>query len=235
MRPTALSLSLRCMFGKAIEWGWKGENPATNIKPFKEHKRERFLQPEEVPNFFNALGEEPDETFRDFFFLALLTGARRSNVQAMKWEEINFPAATWTIPDSKSKSGESVTVALTVTALGVLENRKASSKSEWVFPGDGKTGHLIEPKTAWKRILERAGIENLRIHDLRRTLGSWQAAAGTSLPIIGKSLGHKSLAATAIYSRLNIDPVRASVNKATDALLEAAKGPTKLLGGGGNG
>jgi integrase len=245
---------LRCMFGKAGEWGWHGENPATKIKPFKEHKRERFLQPEEVPYFFEALGDELNETARDFFFIALLTGARRANVQAMRWEEINFPSATWTIPETKS--GESVTVALTVTALGILENRKASSRSEFVFPGDGKSGHLVEPKAAWRRILERAatiqkknwleanpgkheadfakefpsaGFQDLRIHDLRRTLGSWQANSGTSLPIIGKSLGHKSLAATQIYARLNIDPVRASVNKATDALLAAAKGPAKLL------
>ncbi len=248
---------LRCMFGKAGEWGWKGENPATKVKPFKEHKRDRFLQPEEVPCFFEALGDELNETARDFFFIALLTGARRANVEAMRWEEINFPSATWTIPETKS--GESVAVALTVTALGILENRKASSKSEFVFPGDGKSGHLIEPKAAWRRILERAaaiqkknwleanpgkdeddfkkecpnaGFPDLRIHDLRRTLGSWQAATGASLPIIGKSLGHKSLGATQVYARLNIDPVRESVNRATDALLLAAKGPARLLGGG---
>jgi integrase len=88
----------------------------------------------------------------------------------------------------------------------------------------------MEPKTAWKRILTRAGIQDLRIHDLRRTLGSWQAATGASLPIIGKSLGHKSLGATQIYARLNLDPVRESLNKATDALLQAANGSAKLLG-----
>jgi integrase len=66
-----------------------------------------------------------------------------------------------------------------------------------------------------------ARLENLRPHDLRRTLGSWQAAAGASLTIIGKSLGHRSVGATLIYSRLNLDPVRASVNAATRAMLVA--------------
>jgi integrase len=99
-----------------------------------------------------------------------------------------------------------------------------------VFPGRGKTGHLVEPKTAWARILKRAGLQNLRLHDLRRTLGSWQAATGASLPIIGKSLGHKSLAATQVYARLNLDPVRAAVNTATDAMLLAG-GVTGLLEG----
>jgi integrase len=81
----------------------------------------------------------------------------------------------------------------------------------------------MEPKMAWDRILKRAGIENLRVHDLRRTLGSWQAAAGVSTAIIGKSLGHKSQQATAIYARLNLSPVAAAVDIATSAMMKAAK------------
>jgi integrase len=223
---------LRTLFNKSISWGWNGENPATKIRAFKERKRERFLQPQEFPDFIRALGAEPNELFRDFFFLCLFTGARRANVEGMRWEQINFNTATWTIPEELSKSGESVAVALSVPAIRILENRKASTESLWVFPGPGKSGHLIEPKSAWKRILTRAGIKDLRIHDLRRTLGSWQAAQGTSLQIIGKSLGHKSLQATAIYSRLNLEPVRPSVEKATDAMLLAANGPAGLLGDG---
>lgn len=98
-----------------------------------------------------------------------------------------------------------------------------------MFPGPGKTEHLTEPKKAWAAILEAAGLENLRIHDLRRTLGSWQTRAGASLSVIGKSLGHKSQQATAIYARLDLDPVRTSVETATAALVEASKttpGPT---------
>ena len=79
----------------------------------------------------------------------------------------------------------------------------------------------MEPKRAWKVLLERAEIQNLRIHDLRRTLGSWQAADGASLSIIGKTLGHKNVSTTAIYARLNLDPVRQAVNSATRAMLTA--------------
>lgn len=70
--------------------------------------------------------------------------------------------------------------------------------------------------------VENARIPGLRIHDLRRTLGSWQAKTGASLAIIGKSLNHKSPQATVIYARLDLDPVRASVDKATSAMLDAA-------------
>jgi integrase len=75
--------------------------------------------------------------------------------------------------------------------------------------------------------LKRAGLRDVRLHDLRRTLGSWQALQGTSLAIIGASLGHKSLSATQVYARLNSDPVYASVLRATNAMLEAA--PAGLL------
>ena len=80
---------------------------------------------------------------------------------------------------------------------------------------------VLGRKATTGSILMTAEIENLRIHDLRRTLGSWQANTGASLHVIGKSLGHKSLAATQVYARLGIEPVRESVDKATAAMLEA--------------
>jgi integrase len=200
-------------------WGWNRENPAANVQPYPERKRERFLQGDELPAFFESLAQEVNETVRDYVFISLLTGARRSNVQEMRWLEISWDRATWRIP--QTKSGEPQTVALSPIAIRILETRRAASLTQWVFPGTGRSGHLVEPKTAWKRILKRAGIEDLRLHDLRRTLGSWQAATGASLPVIGKSLGHKSLAATQIYAHLELDPVRASVNRATDAMLLA--------------
>ena len=99
---------------------------------------------------------------------------------------------------------------------------KTPGSAIFVFPGIGKSGHLQEPKKGWKRILERAKITDLRIHDLRRTLGSWQAKTGASLAIIGKSLNHKNQNTTAIYARLDLDPVRESVNAATKAIFNAA-------------
>ncbi len=200
---------------------WKGENPASNIPPFKERKRKRFLDGTKLPDFFKALADEPNESMRDYMLVSLLTGARRANVQAMRWDEINWPRAEWLIPAEKAKADEDIQIALTPVVVKLLRNRKANAIGPWVFPGRGKTGHLVEPKTAWNRILKRAGLTNLRLHDLRRTLGSWQAATGASLPIIGKSLGHESLQATKIYSQLNLDPVREAVTRATDAMLLA--------------
>jgi integrase len=124
----------------------------------------------------------------------------------------------------KSKSGDPMVLSLTDETLKVLESRRSAVPPEcpWVFPGRGATGHITEIKSTWKRILERAGIRDLRLHDLRRTLGSWQAATGASLPIIGKTLGHRNQATTAIYARLDLNPVRKSLEIATRAMLTAA-------------
>lgn len=217
-------ITLLCtMFNIASEfelWDKDKANPASGIKKYKEKARDRFLQSEELPEFFAALAQEPNETIRDYILLAILTGTRRSDLLAMKWEEISWQRAEWRIAVTKNDDPQVVT--LSEEAIVILKRRKETTNSQYVFPGDGRTGHLKEPKRGWSRILKSAGVGNLRIHDLRRTLGSWQAKTGASLTIIGKSLNHKSLQATAIYARLDLDPVRESVERATHAILTAA-------------
>ena len=254
------------IFSKAIEWSYLSDNPVKGIKTRKAVKRDRFLRGHELPRFFAAVAEEPNGVMRDYFLLSLLTGARRSNVLEMRWNQIDIDEGLWRIPETKNGTAQNVTLA--PEAVAILKARKVVViKSPFVFPGQGKTGHLVEPKKGWQRIFDRdelvqlatrlkaAGAEFLsdvdeslasalmrarvlaaevkldvegsrldaaRIHDLRRTLGSWQAKENTSLAIIGKSLNHKSHQSTLIYARLDLDPVRQSVNSATSAMLEAA-------------
>jgi integrase len=225
-------------------YGWaaehdlhKGDNPAQGVKKLRAATRDRFLQADELPRFFKALADEPNQTIRDYIVVSLLTGARRGNVLAMEWREVNLERATWTIPAAKTKTGTDYTLPLTPVAVQVLEARQAVADGPWVFPSWGKTGHLVEPKKAWAALLKRADIEDLHLHDLRRSLGSWQAATGASLSIIGKSLGHQNVSTTAIYARLNLDPVRQAVDTAAAAMLQAAgiapEGVVVDLKGGG--
>lgn len=87
------------LFNKAIEYGlWDKSNPATGIKKFKEQSRDRFLQSDELPRFFQALSQEPNQAIRDYILVSLLTGARRANVLAMRWEHVNFDRSEWRIP-----------------------------------------------------------------------------------------------------------------------------------------
>ena len=116
--------------------------------------------------------------------------------------------------------GRTQSVPLVPDALEILQTRKKSAAcadSQFVFPGSGESGHLVEPKKAWKIILDKADIA-----DLRRTTGSWQAGTGANLSVIGRSLNHKSTATTAIYARLWLTPVRAAMQTAATAMLEAA-------------
>jgi integrase len=151
-------------------------NPAGNkaVNFFPEIKRDRFLQPEEIPRFFAAVAQEPNPTLRDFFHLALLTGARRSNVESMRWDEIGLESSTWTIPGTKTKNKEAMPVHLVDEAKKILKRREEDAEAkikdgdprygEWVFPSkrfDAKTPHLVEPKAAWARILKRANIKDL--------------------------------------------------------------------------
>ena len=210
-------------------------NPAASgeVEFFSETARERFLQPEEVERFLKAVdgynstvGKSYSDTVRDFVYMALWTGARRGNVQAMRWDDISLERLAWTVPADQSKKGKPMTIHLTAQAVGIL-NRRANNGSPFVFPGRRGNGHLIDPKAGWKTILQTAGIRDFHIHDLRRTLGSWMVASGASLPLIGKQLGHANVATTAIYSRLNIDPARSFVDMATAALAKAGASKIK--------
>lgn len=222
---------MRAMFYWAEEAGlWQGVNPAAGVKFFHESKRTRFLQPDELPRFFATLAKEKNVDLRDFVNLAMWTGARRGDVFSMRWENVSLDDNRWQVPDPKNRTPYSV--PLTPEAIEILEARKGRAKdSPWVFPSRGRTGHIVDLKSAWRKLLERAhlGDKDLRQHDLRRTLGSYQAAQGTNLNIIGKSLGHTSIAATQIYAQLNLDPVRASVMSATRTMIAASKKKPKQL------
>ncbi|MFZ1935331.1 MAG: site-specific integrase [Thermoguttaceae bacterium] len=217
---------LRAMFNRAGDIGFDGPNPTAGIKKFPEEKRDRFLHGDDLRLFFAALASDPNGELRDYFLVCLFVGARKSNVLAMRWEEIDFATGLWRIPTTKS--GQPVVVPLVGPVLRLLEARKqASNGSPWVFPSRGRTGHIVEPKSAWKRIIERAGLSDVRPHDLRRSLGSWMAITGSSLPVVGKMLGHSQPTTTAIYARLSTDPVRAAAEAATSAMLQA--GGVKMI------
>jgi integrase len=189
---------------------WSGENPATKIEFNGYTKRDRFLQPDELVRLDRALQSETNQDFKDFVELALATGARRSNVLAMKWAEINDEHRVWIIPKMKTKTGDTYVLPLHPRAVTVLKRRARSGP--WVFPSPlSKTGHLVEPKKPWKRLLLRANITGFTIHDLRRTNASYQSIAGQSLQAIAKTLGHASTASTEVYAKLNTDAARAAL------------------------
>lgn len=216
---------LRAMYNMGRDWQILDcPNPAVGVHMFRLQPRERFLDQDEIERLLAAITTLRYETTRDFLTMCLFTAARRSNVAAMRWDEIDFNLKIWRMP--KSKNGESQTVPLTQDAITLLTVRRLKSKSEWVFDSlRSRTGHLMKPEEAWKAVKSRARLSNARIHDLRRTLASWQAITGANLLVIAQTLNHKDLKSTAIYARLQIDPVRAAMTAATDVMLKRKKNP----------
>lgn len=221
---------LSAMFSEGQRAGLvNGENPCRGIRRFREEKRDRWLDGDELRAFFVALHQEPNEALRDFLFLALLTGARKGNVQRMRWEELDLERGLWRIPEAKG--GVVVVVPLVVPALEILARRKQQANGRaWVFPGRSRAGHVAVSSRAWERVCKRAGLQNARLHDIRRTLGSWLTVGGASLSVVGKALGHKSLQATEVYARLGTDTVREALETTTARMLEVAGGESKLEG-----
>ncbi len=210
---------LRPIYNMGIQWEiYDGKNPAQGVRMFRLQPRDRFLEKEEVALFLNALATLRYQTTKDCLLLCLLTGARRDNVRSMRWDQISFDRAVWHIPHTKN--GLAQNVPLVPLALDVLKTRFRESKSQWVFPSErSSTGHITRVDNAWGKIVERTGLSNIRPHDLRRTLASWQAITGADIAVIARTLNHKDLKSTSIYARLSLDPVRASMEKATKEIL----------------
>jgi len=172
---------LRAVFNKGSQWGLCGtDNPATGVTKFKLKTRDRFIQGDELPRFFRALADEPNDTLRDYVLLSLLTDARKANVLSMRWDEINFERGTWNIPETKN--GAALTLPLIPEALEILNHRWARKKADddksrtksntdrptssnksddYVLPGEGARGHLASPQKGWQRILQRAQLHYL--------------------------------------------------------------------------
>lgn len=211
------------MYNKAIEWGYPARhgNPAVGIKMFKEQSRERFLQPDELQRLFAALDEEPNEVFKNYVLLSLFIGQRRQNMLSMRWSYVDLNLGFVHFPDSKN--GDPQRIPLIKQAQDILMDMKQYATNDWVFPSVGsKSGHLEDLHRPWYALLKRANIENFRVHDLRRTFGSYQAIMGSGDFILGKALGDKTMAAVRVYARLTMDPIRDSIQRAADKMLEFA-------------
>lgn len=196
----------------AINWalserGWRaadlaeGENPAARIRPNHEKTRKEWIRPDEVPALVGAIKAEPDPWISAFFRMALLTGARKSELLNLKWQAVDLKRRTITFHDTKNK--EDHELPLSTEAVKVLRDLPRSIANPHVFCGQAKGKPIVNPYKPWKRILERAGIERrVTIHDLRRTAGSLLASAGFSTQQIGKLLNHKSAITAKVYAEI---------------------------------
>jgi integrase len=186
--------------------GRRMDNPAQETTRHVEHVRTRRLTVDELQRVWAAAETDPE--WRDFFRLLILTGARRSPFQAMRWRDLNLDAGVWIVSAEWSKNKREMAVPLSAEAVRVLRERltNPSGKSPWVFPSaESKTGHVINPIKAWRRLLKAADVhEHTTLHDIRRTLGSRLAMDGVAGATISKVLGHVSAQSLKHYLHLDV-------------------------------
>lgn len=207
---------LKTVFNKAVEWRYLMFNPCLGVKKFPTQARSRFLKPDELSRFFKELTSEPRTNIKNFVLMSIYTGQRKSNILSMNWKNIDLTNKLWHIP--KTKNGLALDVPLIDEAVELLQRIKPKADSEWVFPAESKSGHYESPKAAWETLLKKLDLTNLRIHDLRRTMGSYEAMADINLPLISRTLGHQSFQSTQIYARMNVESVRSAMTKAVDLM-----------------
>ena len=205
------------IFNLAELWGWRGDkgNPCRHVRKYKEEKRERFLSDDE----FRRLGEVVNEmevrgsvTIYEAaaIRLLMLTGCRKNEIVKLKWKDVDIDAGEIRIPDGKTGAR---LVPLSPAAAEVLSGLPRTARRPWVILGTRSGRHLGDLQPAWERIRERAGLDDVRIHDLRHSFASRALALGESLPMIGKLLGHTQVQTTARYAPLQRDSIKASASR----------------------
>lgn len=211
------------MFNLAEDWGWRpsGRNPCRFVRRYKVEKHhERFLTPEEFYRLGRALDAAPAERLASTHATAairllVLTGCRRNEILGLRWEDLDFEAGEIRLADNKT--GARV-VPMPPPAAKVLAGLSRVESNPWVFPGRKKGTSQRNINGSWDRVRKRAGLDGVRLHDLRHSYASRALALGESLPMIGELLGHRKVQTTARYAHLAWDTVRASTKKVAESI-----------------
>ena len=205
------------MFNLAEVWGWRpdGSNPCRHVKRYKEHKRERFLSPEETERLGQVLREAEEEmpSAVAAFRLLLLTAAGCRRYGDLRWDYVNDDCIE--LPDAKT--GGRV-VPLGPEARAVLSAISRDEEQSLGHLGSPPGSHLTDLQRPWRRIRKQAGLEGVRIHDLRHSFASRALALGESMTMIGKLLGHTQVQTTARYAHLARDSIQTAAARITGSI-----------------
>lgn len=211
----------RRMFYLARDWKmYAGDNPCARIELFPESEKARYLSDTEAARLNTALLQDPDWRWRAFFPILLYSGLRKSELLGLTWNRVDLSRQTATIERTKNK--KILTQPLSEPVVQILATLPSRGTSEFVFPGDKPGQHLVAPGYAWQRIRERAGLPDVRIHDLRHSFASFCINAGIPIEVVSKALNHSSLAMTQRYAHLKNDTVRLAMERAAAVMIAAA-------------
>ena len=216
------------MFNLAEKWDLRpdGSNPCRHVEKYAERKIERYLTPTEFARLGDVLAEaEQAQTEMPSVIAAIrllaFTGCRLSEILTLRWNSTDWEQGCLHLPDSKTGRK---TVYIGAPTLEVLSRIDRDPNNPFVITGRKPGTHLVNLEKPWRRIRKRAGLDNVRLHDLRHSFASFGAGAGLSLPMLGKMLGHTQAQTTARYAHLAADPVKRAVDTVTADIAAAMNG-----------
>ena len=224
-RPAVANITIQVLsqlLRKAQQWGLapEGRNPCRSVRKYKLRLRNRHLTREEYRRLGQALrdGEADGSIARPAaaaLRLLILTGCRRDEILTLRWDDVDRHTRELRLRDSKSGP---CMVALTPAVEGVLDGIRRTPGNPWVIVGEAPGARLMTLKSTWKRVKIRAGLHDVRLHDLRHSYATRALALGESLTMIGKLLNHAQMQSTARYAHIMVDAERASAARVGDRI-----------------
>lgn len=214
------------MFTLCEVWGLRpdGSNPCRHVSKYREVKRERFLSPSELRCLGQTLSQTEDNERESVFVVAafrllIVTGCRLGEIQHLKWSYVT--PRYLQLPDSKTGARR---IPLPPAARGILESLPRNDDNPFVIAGHIPRQAITDLQRPWRRIRSAAGLEDVRIHDLRHTYASNAVANGMPIQMVGKLLGHTQIQTTMRYAHLADDPVMRAAESNAAMLSDALAG-----------
>ena len=201
------------MLSLAVKWQMRADNPCRGVERNAEVKRTRYLSGAELDRLTMALDKLNDQGAADAVRLLLLTGARRGELLAANWDNIDLEAGVWNKPGATTKTKTLHSVPLSKPACRLLAEMREHAASDWLFPALSGGGHRSHINAAWIELRKAAKLPGVRLHDIRHTAATILASSGLSLPVIGKLLGHSTPIMTQRYAHLTDDPLRQATER----------------------
>lgn len=218
-----VAMLIKGIFRKARDWGFINSEPAKSLSWRRvQNERVRIATPDELVALFEAAKAENDPFVDCLIRFLLATGIRLSEALGSRWADVDRSKRNLML--TKTKGGSARPVPLSTAALAICDELAALRINEFLFPRQDGSGPMARPGYAWKRITERAGIQGLWLHDLRRTAASFASNEGdVDIYVISKLLGHASVLTTQRYTRVADRRVRHATEKVGEIIFGVAK------------
>lgn len=215
---------LRYMLNLANDWGLPRleRNPAKKVQLYDEPHRQRFLSGAETRALFDALRADENQLAARAIELLLLTGSRRNEITHARWENVDLEKGTLLVP--LSKSGKPRTIVLNAAAIALISSLPSRRESDWLFPSPRTNKPAQGLYYPWDRIRKRAGLADVRLHDLRHSYASNLVNGGVSLYVVQQLLGHSSPRMTQRYSHLEQGTLAQASEIAAQTVMRAVAG-----------